>query len=498
MYAEGKLDAGFESIGEHAVKNIAKPVLAYRLIAEGATHSPRTGRPLAWAATAALVFVIAGVAVWHTTQPPPAPPPKTTAQSKDPVLALPTGPRIAVLPFDNLSGDPGQDYFADGITEQLITELARFRELFVLARNTTFQYKGQAVDVKRIGQELGVNYVVEGSVRRAADTIRVIAQLIDTKSGAHLWAETYERDLTASNIFEVQDDITKQVVAMIASGYGGVITRVGLKEAEARAPESLYAYQCVLRAYEYLGIRTPEEHARLRACLERAVEEEPTYADAWAWLAWVYLDEFQAGFNARPGYQPLQRALEVARQAVELEPTNYVGHWLLAKVYFFLHDIDSFYAEGDRALALNPNNATMVGDLGVGVTMSGDWERGVALVRKATTLNPHYPGEYNFAFGKNHFRKREYDQALAAFQKINMPGYFANHLVLAYTYGQLGRLEEAHDAVDRLRELWPGYSIADAIEYNEIWNIEQSYTDLAIDGLRKAGLDIPDEPGAAD
>ena len=167
----------------------------------------------------------------------------------------------------------------------------------------------------------------------------------------------------------------------------------------------------------------------------------------------------------------------------------------MAKTYFFQHDFDSFYAEGDRALALNPNNATMLGDIGIAVTMSGNWERGVALVRKAATLNPHHPGEYYFAFGKNHYRKGDYEQALSEFQKINMPGFFADPMALAYTYGQLGRMEEARAAVARVRELRPGFTIEDAIEFHKSWNMEQSYIDHAIDGLRKAGLpEAPPEP----
>ncbi len=214
MQVESKLDAVFESIGEHAVKNIAKPVKAYRLVAQGAAPRPRSRRPLAWAAAAALVFVIAGVAVWQTTPPPPSPP-ETVAAPEDPILALPTGPSIAVLAFDNLSGDPEQEYFSDGLTEEIITELSRFRDLFVIARNSTFQYKGQAVDIRQVGADLGVQYVVEGSVRKAGSTIRVSAQLLDATTGAHLWADDYDRELTAANIFSVQDAITQQIVSTV-------------------------------------------------------------------------------------------------------------------------------------------------------------------------------------------------------------------------------------------------------------------------------------------
>ena len=191
---------------------------------------------------------------------------------------MPTGPAIAVLPFSNMSGDPKQDYFADGITEQIITGLSRFRNLFVIARNSTFKYKGQAVDVRQVGRELGAKYVLEGSVHREANTARVTVQLLDARTGAHLWAETYDRvSLGSAKSFSVQDEITERVVGAIGDAYG-VISRVTFEQSKGKGTASLDAYECVLHTYAYYRTFMASQHLSVRDCLERAVKLDPSYA----------------------------------------------------------------------------------------------------------------------------------------------------------------------------------------------------------------------------
>jgi len=333
---EGKLDFGFDFMGERPVKNIEKPVRVYRVRAEQTEPTDKARQrllvPVLAGTTAVVAIAVAASLIWwpEKTTPEDA---HVGATAADPVLALPTGPSIAVLPFDNLSGDPEQDYFADGITDEIITGLTRFRDLFVIGRNLSFQYKDQSVDLRKIGEELGARYVVEGTVRRAAGTIRISVQLTDAISGANLWAESYDRVLDAGNVLAVQDEITNQIVSAVADPRG-VISRAELSQSEKTGTEHLASYECVLRARQSWRDLTVEQHLQSRECLERAVDSDPDYAEAWAWLGEIYLFEYTLGYNPQPDQPaPLLRAFEASRRAVNLDPRNQVGHYALAQVY---------------------------------------------------------------------------------------------------------------------------------------------------------------------
>jgi TolB-like protein/Tfp pilus assembly protein PilF len=408
------------------------------------------------------------------------------------MLALPKGPSIAVLPFANLSGDPKEECFADGITEEIITELTRFRELFVLARNTTFQYKGQAVDVKNVGRELGVRYVLEGSVRRAGGKIRVNAQLLDASSGGHLWAETYDRELTASNVLGVQDEITEHVVAKVAEPYGAIF-RAGVQETQRKRTDNLTAYECVLHARDYVQTEvSPALHLLARDCLERAIALDPDYAEAWAWLSEMYLDEYRFGYNQRPEPKPLDRALNAARRAVALDPTSAMGHLALASAHYFRRELDQFEVAAEQALALNPNNAFVLARLAVCFTGLGQLEHSKALARKAIALSPHHPSWYQFPVFMYHYREGEYAEALAVAQKWNQPEFFWNQVHLAQAYAYLGRKEEAQAAVDKLLQLYPDFP-KNAWKEWRIWLKSEEIVQHEAEGLRRAGLEIPPE-----
>jgi adenylate cyclase len=381
-HTKAKVAFGFEPMGEHRVKNIPEPITVYRLVTDPGPMAKVLGlkraaaprwRWMAVAAVAVVLLAAGGIAVWQQLwvgSVESSAPKEPAAPVDDPVLAIPSGPSIAVLPFDNLSGDPDQEYFADGLTEDVISKLTRFRDLLVIARNSTHRYKGQQVDVRQVGRELGARYVVEGSVRRAADTVRVTTQLIDASNGAHLWAESYEADLTAGDIFALQDQITNQLVNVIADAYG-VLARTNLRESKKKPPESLDAYDCVLRGYGYLMVYTAEAHLEARDCLERAVKIDPDYSDAWAWLTWMYQDEYLLNFNPRP--EPLERALQAAQRAVDLDQMNQLAHHVLAVCHFLRREDDLFLTHAERALAINSNNAAFIGDIGIFMVGVGEW-----------------------------------------------------------------------------------------------------------------------------
>jgi len=430
----------------------------------------------------ALMLVLGGIFAWQQNRIP--------AETQDPVLALPTGPTIAVLPFENMSGDPEQEYFSDGLTEDIITRLTRFPRFFVIARNSTYQYKGRAVDVREVGRDLGARYIVEGSVRKSADSIRVTVQLIDAEDGTHLWAETYDRDLTAANIFEIQDEITDRVSATIADDRG-ILWETGVIAAREKPTDDLDAYECVLRMAAYQDIRTADQHLEVRNCAERAVETDPSYAGAWIALANAYMDESRFGYNPRP--RSLERALEAARRAVQLDGNDASAHQVLAFVYYHQHNLDSFRTESERALVLNPNNSSVLADIGTYLVWTGEIDRGSAMVKKAAALNPNHPGWYYLSLSFTEYLKNNYDKALDYALKINLPRFHWAQVRLAAAYGQLGRTAEGRATIDKLLENYPDFAENAWNEYRK-FNVPDELIRRELDGLRKAGLELPDNP----
>jgi adenylate cyclase len=406
----------------------------------------------------------------------------------EPVPGAPTRPVIAVLPFDSMSGDADHQFFADGIAEDIITRLARFPDIGVIARNSSFQYKGEAVDVRSVAEELGATYVLEGSVRQTQNDIRVIAQLLDASDGTHVWAETYDRDLTAGSIFEVQDDITERVVGAIASG-DSAISLAMIESAKTKAPSELASYECVLKAYEYWRVITPDAHLEARNCLERVIGDEPHYATALAALAGVTSDEFVFGYNPLPDLAPsLDRALAYSQQAVDADPTSATAHWNLARAAFFRHNMPLFRSEAERGVELAPSDTFILAGAGHMLAYSGSWEKGMALMAKAIALNPHHQTWYHFPQFYDAYRQGLDEDALAAALRITMPGFFWTHTVLAAAYGQLGMAGEAAGAVETLRTLYPGYTVETLQQHMQVWNFEDALIARMADGLRKAGL----------
>jgi len=489
-HIEGKLGVGLADLGEQEVKNIARPVRAWRVAAGGETAptpappKARSRRPLALA----VALVGGAVAAWQLIQG------KSETVATDPVLAVPDGPAIAVLPFENASGDPEQDYFAMGLTEDLINRLSRFQELRVIARNTTAHYASRGVDSATLHRELGARYVVEGRVRRDGDTVRVMVELSDASVGTHLWGETYDRDLTAASVFEIQDDVISRVAATIADSQG-IVLRAASRSIADKPPETLTSVECRLRMVSYWDGASPEEHAIIRACAERAVEDDPNYAGGWQALAIVNLDEHRFNFDPRPG--SLERALEAATRAVSIDPNDAAAHNILAWVHYTLRDIESFQLAAEKALSLNSNDSNALAITGTNLVHIGDDERGIAMVEKAIALNPNHPSWYNFSFFHYHYRRGAYEEALAAVLNTGWVGNLWYHAQAVAAYGQLGRLEEAREQVDKLLAVYPDFADNWWDEIDK-WSFREDHAQLFVEGFRKAGLEVPDRPEPTD
>jgi len=455
--------------------------------ASSVARSTRKSRIVVAAGTV-LVVVVAAVMLWQLIDgdAPTAP---------DAGPALSKGPSIAVLPFVNASGDPDQEYFSIGLTSEIITELTRFPDLFVIALDSTSRYEGDTADVRQVGAALGgVRYVLRGSVAKAGDTIRVTAELSDTRDGAQLWRDSYTRGLTASGFFSLQDELTQHVVTAIA-GVHGALSRAGLAEARRKPPTNLDSYDCVLRAYDYLYDHTPPIHLAARDCLERAIEIDPEYPDAWAWLAYIYAEEHHHRLNPRvESYDALDRALETAEHAVRLDSANQVSHGGLALVYSLRGEFERFSVEADRTIALNPNSALWLGLMGTVLCQFGDFERGLPMVRKVIALNPSPPGYLYIALFLDHYQSGRYEAALAEAQKIDA-GDYRTQLFRAAAYGQLGRVAEARRAFAEADENEPGLPDDIRRDLIERQAFSAELTDHILEGLREAGLEgVADSP----
>jgi adenylate cyclase len=343
------------------------------------------------------------------------------------------------------------------LTEEITSGLSRFSYLRVIARSSTAKYSSEVRDVRAIGKELGASYVMEGSLRHAASKLRLAVQLVDTVSGAHLWAETYERTFTPESLFELQDDLVPRIVATVADQYG-ILPRTMSETLRSKRDDELTPHEAVLRAFSYFTRLTPEEHAVVRNILEHAVREAPDHADCWAMLSMLYRGEFAQGYNAGPN--SLDRALAAAQRSVDLAPMHALSHYALAVVYFFRKDKLAFRVEAERGLSLNPYDAAARAYLGLLIASAGEWEKGCEMVESAMRLNPNCPGYFYFARCWGNYRLGKYEETLEALAHANMPSYFHVPAIQAAALGQLGRHEEAQKAVRDLLALRPDFATA--------------------------------------
>lgn len=394
---------------------------------------------------------------------------------------------IAVLPFKYRGADSDLEALAEGLSEEIVTGLSRFSYLRVISRSSTLKYQNEAYDVRSVGKELGARYILEGSLRKAGSRLRIAAQVVDTSSGAHVWAETYDRTFRVEEIFELQDEIVPKIVSTIADSHG-VLPRTASAALREKSPKELGPYEAVLRSFGYMERIDAEEHAAVRACLDEAIAKAPDDADCLAALSTSYAEEHKHGFNAGP--DPLGRALEAARRAVQLAPSNHLAYSALAVALFFRRELQDFRIAAERAVALNPMDGDTKAFMGILMAYAGDWEHGVKLAEEALTLNPHHPGWYRFSSFFNAYRKGDYRAALDVAQKINMPTYFATHAALAAAYGQLGEKQAAERAVGELLAQVPDFPRVGREEFEKWFFGAGGLLEHFLDGLRKAGLAI--------
>ena len=398
---------------------------------------------------------------------------------------------LAVLPFKVSGSDEALGALAGGLTEDITMGLSRFPYLHVLAHGSVPSTGEKAADIRTAQRDLGARYVMEGAVRKSGSSLRISARVVDAVTSETVWAENYDSDLSTTSVFKLQDDITARIVSNIGDS-NGALPRAMAAVVKRKPIESITPYEAVLRIYSYSHLITADEHRVTRDCLERAVEQAPDYANAWAALALMYADEFLQSFNARP--EPLERSARAARHALALDPANHLGYYSLATTCFFQKDFTGFRQAAGRALELNPFDGNAKAWLGMLMAYSGDWDRGLALAAEARRLNPNHPGWFHFVVCWSHYRRHEYNEALEAIRRVNMPAFFRYQSALAAVCGQLGRKKEGQKAIGELLRLVPDYPLKARDELSKWFNPE--LTEDYIEGLRKAGLEIP-EPGAA-
>jgi len=499
-----KLALGYEDLGEHTVKNITRPIKVYRIpmdsgvvrnVGKTKSAAERKWRNIALVAITIMIIGIGSMVTWNyisqTGAPSKEESQKASIVSEDfTVPGFGGAPAIAVLPFDNLSKDPDQEYFADGIAEDLITRLSSFRSFPVIARNSSFTYKGKAVDVKQVSKDLGVRYVVEGSVRKAGDQTRISAQLIDATTGAHIWADRYDRKL--EDIFTIQDEIT----TAIASAMGARLkVAEGQRLAESQ-PQNLTAYDLWMRGMStyYQGFKEESDSEifpEARILFEKAIEINPDFAPAYVGLAYTYLIYWYMTGYTEFAFESLNQAEQYARKSVILDPQLAEAHLVMGEVHELRNELSEMFSEQYRAIELNPSFSQAYLQLGFSLAVSDQTEEAIAVLDKGIQLSPCDPwlSESFRAKSMAYFSARQYEKAIEwAKRGIQQGGNHSFHfLQLAASQSQMGQIEEARIALQKAKDDAPfEITLSQLRRILYFWPSE--YLERWLDGLRKAGL----------
>ena len=493
---KNKLALAYEDLGAQSVKNIAEPIRVYRVMTEGraaarttATETERSLRKhwrggvfsLAGLALVAAVIVFAQ----HLSLRPPTPS-ASIPPSQPTTLPLPDIPSIAVLPFANMSGDRDQEYFSDGITDDLITSLSRLPNLFVIARTSTFTYKGKAAKVQDIGRELGVAYVLEGSVRKADNQVRITAQLVDANSSDHLWAAHYDRPL--KDIFSLQDEIVRKIVATLK-------LRLPLeqwREVAGQHTDNLDAYDDYLRGVAYasgpFGLSLTEEgNLKAAQMLEKAIQLDPNYADAYAelganyWMGW-------ASQWSKYDSTASDRAIKLEQQALALDDGNARAHAMLGRLYLYPRQFEKAVAEAERSIELAPNSAFNNWFLSATLSRSGRPAESIRFAEKAARLDPRNRDVYAFDIGIAYVVMGRYEEAIPFYNTnlMHYPNDLWAHYGLVIAYSELNRETEAQAQAAEILRISPHFSVEVAKARSPMR--DQALAARWLADLRKAGL----------
>ena len=488
---KNKLALGYDYLGEHSVKNISEPVRVYKVPMEpGDVGKKRGGKPwkkIAIAAAALLILAGAAAAVWNF-YPRPAPTPtgltskQTPPESTDkPLLPLSDKPSIAVLPFANLSGDPEEEYFSDGMAEEIITALSKIPQLFVIARNSSFTYKGKPVMMQQVGKELGVKYVLEGSVRKSGDRVRIMVQLIDAQTGHHLWAERYDRDL--KDIFAVQDEITLKVIRalQIKLTAGEQARLIG------KGTQNLEAYLRTLQAWTNFNRMNKQGSMEARRLAKEAIAMDPEFASPYTCLAFTHMMDVWFNFSKSPK-ESIMLAGEAVQKALALDDSNPITHFGLCMLYIMQKKHDKAIAAAERAVELGPSASYVYGGLGTALLYACRPNEAIPMVKKAISLNPIANSLLLRDLGSAYKMAGKYEDAIVFLKKSlqKRPNALFSHLHLAVCYVSLGREEQARAEATEVLRIHPKFSLehfAKILPYKD-----QSVVDNMIACLRKAGL----------
>jgi adenylate cyclase len=486
---KNKVDLGYKYLGEQVVKNIAEPVRVYQVLMEaeaaGKVIGERKARLRQWQRFAlglivAVIVVITVVVIWRFYTPHAS---KMEVASKEKMaFPLPDVPSIAVLPFVNMSGDPKEDYFSDGLTEQIITSLSKFQRLFVIARNSTFVYKGKPVKIQKVAEDLGVRYVLEGSVQKSGDRVRITAQLIDALTGRHIWSEHYDRAL--KDIFALQDEITIKIM----NGMSIELTEGEQARHWTRlTTDNLKALEKYYQGIAFLYRQTKEDNDTARKFCQEAIALDAKFVGAFLTLGWTYWADARFGWGQSPA-KSLHMAFELAQKALAMDDSNDSAHSLLASIYLVKRQHDKALFEAERAVDLNPNGALAYSILAGVVGCSGRWEESVSYAKRSMRLNPVPVIIDYWMLGRAYFMMGMYDESIVTWKKAQQmnPDYLPIHTYLAACYSSMGHDVEATAESKEVLRINPKFSVdsyAKTLPYKNEADIERE-----VAALRKAGL----------